>query len=139
MNDMQVPSVYLMRRKDRRWKLGFSIDPQSRLHGLGKNFFTIVQTWPATNAWQIEQICHRLLRPYLDVKVPGRETYKATKATILAAVDEAFRLAAEKPDIPTLPRKLRAERPVDLSKQAAVLDLVEKYALAMEVIRNAQV
>lgn len=94
------PFVYLMRRADGRWKIGFSCDPQARSTFLQTEFrqrFTVVRTWQRADAYRVEQIAHRLLRLHLDLATPGRETFKCSRTAALAAIKEAIRIADTPP------------------------------------------
>ncbi len=90
------PFVYLMRRSDGAWKIGFSCDPEVRRHALRQEFrvsFKIIKVWQREDAYRIERVSQRLLRLYRDNAVDGRETFRAKRAVIMAAIEEAIRRA----------------------------------------------
>jgi hypothetical protein len=130
-----IPCVYLMRRADRRWKFGFSANPEKRKRALG-SFFKIVQVWQTPNAWQVEQTVHRTLRPYLDTSVPGRETYKAPKAVLLEAIAGALDASENNPAPPVRVGKRAPERPPDPATAAKIAALVETYARKIEALNE---
>lgn len=90
------PFVYLMRRSDGAWKIGFSCDPTARRQALRHEFgvsFKIVKVWQREDAYRIERVSQRLLRLYRDNAVDGRETFRAKRKIIMEAIEEAIRRA----------------------------------------------
>lgn len=91
------PFVYLMRRSDGSWKVGFSGNPESRARDLqGRSHgiaFKVVKTWQRQDAHRIEKMTHRILRIRLDLKSDSMETFRAPRRDIIAAIEKAISIA----------------------------------------------
>jgi DNA invertase Pin-like site-specific DNA recombinase len=89
-----IPYLYLMRREDGVYKIGFSANPKQRALDLRHQFkkrFKIIQTWQRRDAYRLEKFVHNLLKKRLHLESEGWETFKAPKKVIIAAIEEAIR------------------------------------------------
>lgn len=90
------PYVYLARRSDGVYKIGFSANPQRRMKDLRTDFgkkFKLVKAWQRSDAYRVEKTAHRLLRLKTHLASAGWETFRAPRKTIIAAIEEAIKLA----------------------------------------------
>lgn len=95
----EIPFVYLMRRQDGVYKIGFSANPKQRandLRGQFKKTFKIIATWQRRDAYRVEKFAHRLLKTKLHLSSDGWETFKAPRKVILAAIEQAIRMCDER-------------------------------------------
>lgn len=114
MSHSEIPFVYLMRRQDGVWKIGFSSDPKARRRQLRQHFkqqIAIVYLWQRADAYRVEQLAQRLLRLYLHLPTAGRESFKAPRDVVMAAIEEALRIA----DTP-IPAKSTRILPLEMRK-----------------------
>lgn len=91
-----VSYVYLAKRNDGPiWKIGYSAKPQERLKGINGNGkkFRIAGTWPHRHAYRVERLTHKLLRLKTHLASEGWEHFKGPKKTMVAAIEEAIRMA----------------------------------------------
>ena len=104
-----IAFVYLARRSDGVYKIGFSQNPKERMKGLRSDFgkkFRLVQSWQRHDAYRVEKLAHRLLRLKTHLPSAGWETFKAPKKVIVAAIEEAIRIA-DAPAKVTVQRRLK--------------------------------
>lgn len=91
------PFVYLAKRSDGAWKIGFTSNPIERVKGLRSAFigirFKMIKFWQREDAYRVEQLARRLLRPYSDLTVDSRETFKGSRKMMISALEEAIRMA----------------------------------------------
>jgi hypothetical protein len=91
------PFTYLAKRSDGSWKIGFTDNPLERPKGLRSANpgikFEIVRVWQRRDAYRVEQLVKRIMRPHVDLAATGWETFKASRKAMLAAFDEAIRIA----------------------------------------------
>lgn len=95
----EIPYVYLARREDGVYKIGFSSNPKQRMKNLRSDFgktFRLVGVWQREDAYRVEKLAQRLLRLKTHLASAGWETFKAPKKVIVAAIEEAIRLADQK-------------------------------------------
>lgn len=89
-----IPFLYLMRREDGVYKIGFSANPKQRVLDLRHQFkkrFKIVQTWQRRDAYRVEKFAHNILKKRLHLESEGWETFKAPRKVLIAAIEEAIR------------------------------------------------
>jgi Meiotically Up-regulated Gene 113 (MUG113) protein len=92
--DGPIPFLYLMRREDGVYKIGFSANPKQRVLDLRHQFkkrFKIVQTWQRRDAYRVEKFVHNILKKRLHLESEGWETFKAPRKVVIAAIEEAIR------------------------------------------------
>jgi hypothetical protein len=94
-----APYVYLARRADGVYKIGFSADPKSRMKSLRQEFgkkFRLVKAWQRADAYRIEKLAQRTLRLKTHLASRGWETFKAPRKVIVAAIEETIRVVDER-------------------------------------------
>lgn len=91
---MSDPFVYLAKRIDGVWKIGFSENPKRRIKDLGVKKFRLVAQWQHPLAYQVEKLSHKILRLKTHLPSEGWETFKAPKKVVIAAIEEAIRRAS---------------------------------------------
>lgn len=90
---MSDPFVYLAKRADGVWKIGFSEKPKDRMIGLRNEFgmkFRLVKAWAHPLAYQVEKKAHRILRLKTHLASRGWESFKAPRKVVIAAIEEAI-------------------------------------------------
>lgn len=90
---MPDPFVYLAKREDGVWKIGFSENPAKRVKELRTYFrkkFKLVRAWQHPMAYQIEKLSHKSLRLKTHLATSGWETFKAPRKVVIAAIEEAM-------------------------------------------------
>lgn len=87
---MSDPFVYLAKRIDGVWKIGFSENPKRRMKELGVKRFRLVAQWQHPRAYQVEKLSHQILRLKTHLASEGWETFKAPKKVIVTAIEQAM-------------------------------------------------
>lgn len=94
----EVPYVYLAKRQDGVYKIGFSANPMKRMKDLQAQFrkrFRLAKTWQRKDAFRVEKFAHKLLREKLHLGSEGWETFKAPRKVLVAAIEEAIKQCEE--------------------------------------------
>ena len=102
--------VYLMRRADGAWKIGFSANPHARVAGLQAQFkmpVRFVRQWKHANARKVESMVHRLLAGRRDTLGGGRESYRATRRLMVETIKQAVACGG----VPARSIRPKAQRP----------------------------
>lgn len=90
---MSDPFVYLAKRSDGVWKIGFSENPARRMKELRSFFgkkFKLVKAWQHPMAYQVERLSQKNLRLRTHLATSGWETFKAPRKVIITAIEEAM-------------------------------------------------
>lgn len=87
--------LYLAVDAEGVFKLGSSINPETRIYGLGYGRpFRLVRVWhrPLQDAMRVEMMCHAMLSQF-RAEPPIRELYKTSLRRISATVRLAYEMA----------------------------------------------
>lgn len=91
---MRKGFVYLARRQDGLYKVGYSSDVERRVNSLAafyKQKIILEHTWRHNKARDIEYYVHKILAPYRVKSLMGREIYDATKEKIIAVIENSIK------------------------------------------------